>query len=208
MANKYLDVVYNSVVSQVDTYQSGCARGCLQFDKWTAPAGGQVFTVLFGAPLPFFVKAFRIDGLRESSDKLVGNLSAIVEYLTEEGGGAAQKWHEQRMVSVVNEFPNVMRKARSEFLKKCLFAFAYRCAAYATYNLVTNFLTVEGASEGLAFAMSLAKFFGGRHLPRAHRQAQAAAENPRPHTLKMFSRTRWTGSSSAMDCALENENAV
>jgi hypothetical protein len=90
MANKYLDVVYNNIVSQVDTYLSGCPGGCIQADSWTDPAGGQVFTVLFGAPLPFFVKAFRIDGLRESSDILVGNISAIVQDLTEGGGGAAE----------------------------------------------------------------------------------------------------------------------
>jgi Protein of unknown function (DUF 659)/hAT family C-terminal dimerisation region len=208
MANKYLDVVHNNVVSQVDTFLSGCSGGCLQFDSWTDPAGGQVFTVLFGAPLPFFVKAFRINGLRESSDTLVAKISAIVDDLTQGGGDTAQQWQDQRMVAVVTDSPNVMRKARSEFLSKCLFAFAYGCAAHAMSNLVKNLLTVEDASKGLAFAMSLAKFFGGRHLPRAHLQTQAAAEIPRPRTLKMFSRTRWTGSSSAMDCALENENAV
>jgi hypothetical protein len=53
-------------------------------------------------------------------------------------------------------------------------------------NLVKNLLTVEDASKGLAFAMSLAKFFGGRHLPCAHLQAHEAAENPRQQTLKMF----------------------
>jgi hypothetical protein len=41
MANKYLDTVHSNVVSQVDTYLSGCSRGCLQFDSWTDPAGGQ-----------------------------------------------------------------------------------------------------------------------------------------------------------------------
>jgi hypothetical protein len=57
----------------------------------------------------------------------------------------------------------------------------------------------------LAFAVSLTKVSAAVIY-----HAQAAAETPRPRTLKMFSRTRtrWTGSSSAMDSALENENAV
>jgi hypothetical protein len=98
------------------------------------------------------------------------------------------------MVAVVTDSPNVMRKARSELLNKSLFAFAHGCASHAMSNLVKNLFTVEDASKGLAFAMSLAKFFGNRHQPRAHLQAQESAETPSPRTLKMFSRTRWTGS--------------
>jgi hypothetical protein len=79
---------------------------------------------LFGAPLPFFVRVFRIDGLREYSETLVAKISAIID-LTQLGGDESQQRYKQRMVAAVTDSPNVMRKTRSEFLSDGFSAFAY-----------------------------------------------------------------------------------
>jgi hypothetical protein len=60
------------------------------------------------------VRAFRIHGLRESSETLVAKISAIIDDLTQLGGDESQQCYTQRMVAAVTDSPNVMRKTWSE----------------------------------------------------------------------------------------------
>jgi hypothetical protein len=81
MSSKFVGIVSNEVEKEIHSQLNAPAGGCLQFGGWTDLAGAQVFNILYGAPLPFYVTAFRIVSLRESSANIVENIKEVTSRL-------------------------------------------------------------------------------------------------------------------------------
>jgi hypothetical protein len=81
VSSKYVNIVYNKLVADVNPVLAALSGGCLHFDGWTDPNGGQVFNVMFGAPLPFHITSFRISSFRETAEKLVSSIYDVMAKL-------------------------------------------------------------------------------------------------------------------------------
>jgi len=164
-----------------------------------------VFSVLFGAPLPFYLSSFRISGRRESADPLVAKVKEqllLVEYATD------GSWQRSHSTGFVTDSPNVNRSARTKLLEADVFSFAYGCAAHAMSNLCRDIVKLPSVLLAVAFCTMLAKFFHGHHLPRAHLIKEQEKETPRPPTMKLFSPTRWTGEARLLISTLKNRGTI
>ena len=117
----YVNIVFHKVDASMRAVLASLVGGCYQCDGWTGPNGEQVFCVLFGAPLPFYVSSFRIAGRRESADTLVDQIKeqlSLVEGAVEE---SSQTFHN---TGFVKDSPNVNRSARTKLLEADVFSFA------------------------------------------------------------------------------------
>jgi hypothetical protein len=112
VSSKYVDIVYNTLVADVNAVLAAPSGGCLQFGGWTEPNGGQVFNVMFGAPLPFYITSCRITGFRIKAEKLVSSITDVMaELLPPIAMKSADPapWSEAKNISVVTDSRSVTR---------------------------------------------------------------------------------------------------
>jgi hypothetical protein len=81
VSSKYVNIVYNKLVADVNAILAASSGGWLQFDGLADPNGWQVFNVTFSAPLPFYVTSFKIAGFRETAEKLVSSNKDVMAKL-------------------------------------------------------------------------------------------------------------------------------
>jgi hypothetical protein len=211
MSSKFLGMVRNEVEKEVHSQLNASAGGCLQFDGWTDPAGAQVFAVLYGALLPFYVTTFRIVCLRESFTNLVEKIKEVMSRLWPVARETLRPplWHECRNVAAVTDSPYVMVRARKDMVEAGMFFVAYGCSAHARSNLCKDVLKLPSANKPLVLCTIIAKFFGNRHLPRAHLRAQCLLEpGSKPPMSMLPSPTRWTGAARLFVTVSMNRNAI
>jgi hypothetical protein len=125
MANSIVNQVCETVRATVNFELRNMAGGCLQFDGWTDPACSKVFSVLFGAPLPFYITVFRIMGLREASVTLATRIKDVMvaSSILPQEAERRLSWEKQRTVAIVNDAPNIMTRARRDMLTADMFSF-------------------------------------------------------------------------------------
>jgi hypothetical protein len=158
ISSNFVGMVNNEVEKEVRAQLNASAGGCLQFDGWTDPAGAQVFAVLYGAPLPFYVTTFRIFGLRESSANLVEKIKEVMSKLwpVEREMLRPPLWHECRNVAAVTDSPNVMVRAMNDMVEAGMFFVAYGWSAHAMSNLCNDVLKLSYANKPLVFCTIVA----------------------------------------------------
>jgi hypothetical protein len=95
-------------VADVNEVLAASSGGTLQVYGWTDPNGGQVFNVMFGAPLPFYISSFRIAGIRETAEKLVSSIMDVMAELLPpiaKTSADPAPWIEARNIGVVGGLP-------------------------------------------------------------------------------------------------------
>jgi len=205
MSEKYVNLVFKKMDGGVRAVLGSVIGGCYQDDGWTGPSGEQVFSVLFGAPLPFYLSSFRISGRGESADTLIAKVKEqllLVECATD------GSWQRSHNTGFVTDSPNVNRSARTKLLEADAFSFAYGCAAHAMSNLCRDIAKLPSVLLAVAFCTMLATFFHGHHLLRAHLIKEQEKETPRPPTMKLFWPTRYTGAARLLTSTLKNRGTI
>jgi hypothetical protein len=110
VSSKYVDIVYNKLVADVNAVLGASSGVCLQFDGWKDPNGGQVFNVIFGAPLPFYITSFRIACFRETAEKLVSSIKEVMAKLLPPiamTSADPASWIEAKNIGIVTDSPSV-----------------------------------------------------------------------------------------------------
>jgi hypothetical protein len=174
MSSKFVGIVSNEVEKEIRSQLNAPAGGCLQFGGWTDPAGAQLFTILYGAPLPFYVTAFWIVGLRESSANIVENIKEVTSRL----------WPVVRRNVASSTAARMLKRgdgdtilliswvrARNNVIEAGTFLVAYGFSAHAMSNLCKDVLKLPSANKQLVICTIVAKNFGNRYLPRAPARA-------------------------------------
>ncbi|KAK1862408.1 hypothetical protein I4F81_004982 [Pyropia yezoensis] len=121
ISSKYLDAVFLKVDETVRAVLRSVVGGCFQCDGWTDPNVAQVFSSLYGAPLPFYLSSFRVAGRRETADVLVEKVKEQMELVSPFRGDS---WRERSNTAFVLDANNINRSARKKLLEAGVFSFA------------------------------------------------------------------------------------
>jgi hypothetical protein len=211
VSSKYVNIVYNKLVADVNAVLAASSGEWLQFDGWTDPNVEQVFNIMFGATLPIYITSFIIAGFSEIAEKLVSSIKDVMaKFLPPISMMSADpaSWTEAKNIGIVRESPSVMSKTRATMLDDDMFVFAYECSSHAMSNLCRDVLKLPKALSALSLATKMAKYFSNRNLPREHLRVERDKLSPKPPTLKLYAQTRWTGAATLLSTVLQNREAI